>query len=78
MMNVEVFRQKPLRVHSFLDGVPLRTLERVELPEGNEGMTIEEINGVVGFGGEVEMEVGLITQVLFLASHIDRAHSALG
>jgi hypothetical protein len=64
-MDIDVYRQKPLRVHSFLAGVPLRTLERVELPAGREGMTIEEISGVVGFGGEVEMEVGPVTQALF-------------
>jgi hypothetical protein len=64
-MNMDVYRQKPLRVHSLLAGVPLRTLERVELPGGREGMTIEEISGVVGFGGEVEMEVGPVTQALF-------------
>jgi uncharacterized protein DUF2867 len=64
-MYIEAYRQKPLRVHSFLAGIPLRTLERVELPGGREGMTIEEISGVVGFGGEVEMEVGPVTQALF-------------
>jgi hypothetical protein len=64
-MNIDLYRQKPLRVHSFLSGVPLRTLERVELPGGREGMTIEEISGVVGFGGEVEMGVGPVTQALF-------------
>jgi hypothetical protein len=64
-MDIDVYRQNPLRVHSFLSGVPLRTLERVELPGGREGMTIEEISGVVGFGGEVEMEVGPVTQALF-------------
>lgn len=64
-MDKEVYRQKPLRVHIVLAGIPLRTLERVELPGGREGMTIEEISGVVGFGGEVEMEVGPVTQALF-------------
>ncbi len=64
-MNMDVYRQKPLRVHGFLAGIPLRTLERVELPGGREGMTIEDISGVVGFGGEVEMEVGPVTQALF-------------
>ena len=64
-MDIDVYRQNQLRVHSFLSGVPLRTLERVELPGGREGMTIEEISGVVGFGGEVEMEVGPVTQALF-------------
>jgi hypothetical protein len=37
----------------------------VELPGGREGMTIEEIGRVVGFGGEVEMDVGPVTQALF-------------
>ena len=64
-MYIEAYRQKPLRVHSFLAGIPLRTLERVELPGGREGMTIEEISGVVGFGGEVEMEVGPVTEAFF-------------
>jgi len=64
-MYTEAYGQKPLRVHSFMAGIPLRTLERVELPGGREGMTIEEISGVVGFGGEVEMDVGLVTQAFF-------------
>jgi hypothetical protein len=64
-LSVEEFKQKSLRVHSLLAGVPLRTIERVELPGGREGMTIEEISGLVGFGGEVEMEVGPVTQALF-------------
>jgi hypothetical protein len=65
MMNAKVYRQKPLRAHNFLAGVPLRTLERVELPGGREGMTIEEISRVVGFDGEVELDVGPVTQALF-------------
>ena len=28
-------------------------------------MTIKEISGVVGFGGEAEMEAGPVTQALF-------------
>jgi uncharacterized protein DUF2867 len=64
-MNVEAYRQKPLRVHSFLAGIPLRTLEQVELPGGRVGMTIQEISDVVGFGGEVEMKVGPVTEALF-------------
>ena len=45
-MDIDVYRQKPLRVHSFLAGVPLRTLERVELPGGREGMTVKEVPGL--------------------------------
>ena len=64
-MDLEEFKQISLRVHSFLDDVPLRTIERVELPGGREGMTIEEISCAVGFGGQVEVEVGPVTQALF-------------
>jgi uncharacterized protein DUF2867 len=64
-MNVEAYRQKPLRVHSFLAGIPLRTLEQAELPGGREGMTIQEISDMVGFSGEVEMKVGQVTEALF-------------
>jgi len=64
-MNREDFERTPLRVHSFLADVPLRTLERVELPGGRAGMTLQEISDVVGFGGEAEMDVGPLTQALF-------------
>jgi lysophospholipid acyltransferase (LPLAT)-like uncharacterized protein len=64
-LRVEEFRQRPLRVHSFLADVPLRTLERIELCGGRPGMTLKEINAVIGFGGEAEMEVGPVTNALF-------------
>lgn len=64
-MKVEEFNVKPLRVHSFLAGIPLHSLDRVELPGGRAGMTLQQISDVVGFGGEVEMEVGPVTQTLF-------------
>jgi hypothetical protein len=35
-MDIEMYKRKPLRVRSFLAGIPLRTLERVELPRGRE------------------------------------------
>ena len=46
-MDIDIYRQKPLRVHNFMAGIPLRTLERVELPGGREGMTIEEIEKII-------------------------------
>jgi len=64
-MKVKEFKQKPLRVHSFLAGIPMHSLARVELPGGRAGMDIVEISQTVGFGGEVEMEVGAVTQTLF-------------
>lgn len=63
--NLEKFGQMPFRVHSFLTGVPLRTLECIELPGGRKRMTLKEINKVVGFGGDGEIKVNPITQILF-------------
>jgi hypothetical protein len=64
-MREDEFRRKPLRAHSFLADVPLRTLECVNLPGGYEGMTLQEISDVVGFSGEVQFKVGPLTQALF-------------
>lgn len=64
MIDTE-FQQRALRVHSFLDGIELHSLDRVELPGGRPGMSIQEIGEVVGFTGEAEMEVGVLTQALF-------------
>jgi hypothetical protein len=72
-MNTDEFRQKRLRVHSFLHDVPLRTLSRVDLPGGRVGMTLQEIMAVVGFGSGEDIEVGLVTHALFwLRSWIGR------
>lgn len=59
------FRRKSWRAHSLLAGVPLHTLERIELPGGRAGMTLREISAVTGFDGEVEMEIGPIAKGLF-------------
>jgi hypothetical protein len=61
----EKFNRLPLRVHSLLAGVPLRTLQRVELPGGSAGMTLPEINAVLGFSRAEGPEVGPITRALF-------------
>jgi hypothetical protein len=59
------YERKPLRAHSFLTGVPLRTLSRVDLPGGNEGMTLPEISAIVGFNGQGAFDVGPVTKALF-------------
>ncbi|HEX4950304.1 MAG TPA: DUF2867 domain-containing protein [Blastocatellia bacterium] len=64
-MKSNTFNQLPIRAHSLLASIPLRTLERVELPGGRDGMSLQQISNVVGFGGEVEMEVGYVTRALF-------------
>jgi hypothetical protein len=64
-MKVDDFNRRPWRAHALLAGVPLRTLERIELHGGREGMTIEEISAITGFGVENEIKVGPVTQSLF-------------
>jgi hypothetical protein len=59
------FERMPLRVHSFLAGVPQRTLYRLDLPGGREGMKLRDIDEVVGFSGEDEFETGVVTRTLF-------------
>src|SRR5205085_5916569 len=59
------FGQMPLRVHSFLAGVPLHSLSRVALPGGREGMTLPEIKAVIGFDSGSGVEVGPMTKALF-------------
>ena len=64
-INPDLFKQVPLRVHSFLAGIPMRTLYRMELPGGYQGLTMREISAITGFGGEGEVTVGPITTALF-------------
>jgi hypothetical protein len=64
-IRADGFRQMPLRAHSLLAGIPLRTLSRIDLPGGRPGMTIAEISAIVGFGDQVEVEVGPVTKALF-------------
>lgn len=64
-IRADGFRQMPLRAHSLLAGIPLRTLSRIDLPGGRQGMTIAEISAMVGFGDQVEVEVGPVTRALF-------------
>src|SRR5262245_10050773 len=59
------FKRLQLRVHSFLAGVPLRTLYRRDLPGGREGMTLPEIKRVIGFSNTGDIEVGNATKALF-------------
>jgi hypothetical protein len=63
--KLDLLRRLPLRAHSLLAGVPLHDLWIMDLPGGPEGMSMVEINAVVGFVGEREMRVGPVTQALF-------------
>ncbi|MCI0391433.1 MAG: DUF2867 domain-containing protein [Acidobacteria bacterium] len=72
-LRVDEFEQKPLRAHSLLFGIPLRTLSRIDLPGGREGMTLPEISAIVGLSDQDDFEVGPVTKALFwLRSMIGR------
>ncbi|MFN0122138.1 MAG: DUF2867 domain-containing protein [Blastocatellia bacterium] len=64
-MKEETFGQLPLRAHGLLAEVPLHMLERIDLPGGRADMSLAEISAITGFNGEVEMEVGPLTEALF-------------
>jgi hypothetical protein len=64
-MKRDDFMMRPWRAHTFLAGVPLRTLERIDLPGGRDGLSIDEISAVSGFDGKVKMKLGPLTQSLF-------------
>jgi len=62
---VDNYKRRPWRAHTFLAGVPLRTLEKIDLQGGREGMKIREISAIAGFGGDKEQKVGPLAQALF-------------
>jgi hypothetical protein len=62
---VHDYAQLPLRVHSFLAGLPFRTLYRIELPGGRPNMTLPEIRAATESSETGEFEVGLVAQALF-------------
>ena len=64
-MKTDDFRRRPWRAHTLLAGIPLRTLERIDLQGRRNGMTIEEIGAITGFSGEKAMQFGPVTQFLF-------------
>jgi hypothetical protein len=62
---VQDFAQMPLRVHSFLAGLPFRTLYRLELLGGRPNMNLPEIRAATESDDPGEFEVGPITKALF-------------
>jgi hypothetical protein len=61
----EKFNRLPLKAHEFLRGIPLHSLDYVELEGGREKMTIAEIYDAAGLDEIGEIEVGAVTKALF-------------
>jgi hypothetical protein len=62
-ISPEEFRQKPLRVHTFLADVPLHDLWMIHLPGGGEGRTLEDFQRLLAFG-DLERS-NIIVETLF-------------
>jgi hypothetical protein len=63
--RLERFQRLALRAHHYLDGIPLHSLDALELPGGPRGLPLPEIARRIGFSGEADMPVGRTTEFLF-------------
>ena len=61
----ERFNRLPLKAHSFLEGVPMHSLDYVELKGGREQMTIVDIYNAAGLADLGKVELGAISKGLF-------------
>ena len=63
--NKEKFNSLPLKAHDFLAGIPLHSLDYVELKDGRERMTIADIHRAAGLSDVGKVEPGAVTKTLF-------------
>lgn len=61
----ERFNRLPLKAHSFLAGVPIHSLDYLELKDGRERITIADIYRAVGLSDLGQIELGFGTKALF-------------
>jgi hypothetical protein len=61
----ERFNRLPLKAHSLLAGVPMHSLDYLELEDGRERMTIADIYRAVGLSDLDKVELGFGTKALF-------------
>jgi hypothetical protein len=63
--NTANFNRLPLKAHGFLAGIPLHSLDCIELHGGRANMTIADIYRVSGLSEVGEVEIGATTKALF-------------
>ena len=61
----ENFNRLPLKVHEFLKGIPLHSLDHIELKGGRDSMTVAEIYRAGGLSDLDKVELGMATKALF-------------
>lgn len=59
------FNRIPLRAHSFLAGVPIHSLDYIELSGGRDRMSIEDIYRTTGLADLDKVELGFFSKALF-------------
>lgn len=59
------FNRVPLKVHQFLTGVPLHSLDFIELKGGRKSMRMDEIYRISGLNQAEDFKVGFVTKILF-------------
>ena len=61
----ERFERLPLKAHSFLAGIPMHSLDYIELKGGRRRMTIADIYSAAGLADLGEVELGAASEALF-------------
>ena len=61
----EKFNQLPLKAHSFLTGIPMHSLDYIELKGGRQQMSIADIYRAAGLADLGEVELGAVSKTLF-------------
>ncbi|HEX8268225.1 MAG TPA: DUF2867 domain-containing protein [Pyrinomonadaceae bacterium] len=61
----EKFNCLPLKAHSFLTGIPVHSLDYIELKGGREQMTLPEIYRATGLSDLGDVELGTVSKGLF-------------
>jgi hypothetical protein len=64
-MNTADFYQIPLKAHHFLAGIPLHSLDFIELKGGRPGMKMDEIYRITTLNQAEKMKFGVVTMTLF-------------
>lgn len=59
------FNRLPLKAHGFLAGIPIHSLDYIELRGGRPGMTTADIYRAAGLGDLDKVELGVVTKGLF-------------
>ena len=61
----EKFDRMPLKAHTFLSGIPIHSLDYIELKGGRESMNIADIYSATGLSELGEVELGAASKALF-------------